>query len=339
VHAVIFGCQGPVLTDTEKRFFESVDPVGFILFARNCETPEQVGRLVADLRQSVGRHAPVLIDQEGGRVQRLKPPHWRQAPAGRVFGDLHARDPEAAKEAATVNSRLIARELMALDIDVDCLPVLDVPVDNADNVIGDRAYGTDPDLVAELGRAAADGLMAEGVDPVIKHVPGHGRAMVDSHYALPVVDIPEAELQATDFAPFRALNDLPWGMTAHVVYTRIDPDSPATLSKKVVDRVIRGHIGFSGLLMTDDLSMKALGGGLAERASAALAAGCDIVLHCNGDMDEMIPVSEGAAAVTDRVLDRLQARADKKAAVVEPDDTGALLDRLNTLLEDKGAGR
>jgi len=337
VHAVIFGCHGPVLSDAEKRFFAKIDPLGFILFARNCETPDQVARLVADLRGAVGRHAPVLIDQEGGRVQRLKPPHWRQAPAGRVFGDLYGRDRDGARAAVTINSRLIARDLAALDIDVDCLPVLDIPVDNADAVIGDRAYGMEPGVVADLGRAAADGLMAEGVDPVIKHIPGHGRALVDSHHSLPVVDAPEDVLEATDFAPFRALNDLPWGMTAHVVYTQIDADLPATLSPRVVDRVIRGHIGFQGLLMTDDLSMKALAGTMTERTAAALAAGCDIALHCNGDMDEMVAVAAGAGPASDSVRDRLAARA-AKAGGADQADNAALLSRLDTLLHDKGAG-
>lgn len=337
MHAVIFGCQGPVLSDAEKRFFAMVDPVGFILFARNCETPDQVTKLVADLRQCIGRHAPVLIDQEGGRVQRLKPPQWRQAPAGRAFGALHARDPDAGREAATVNSRLIARDLADLGIDVDCLPVLDVPVDNADNVIGDRAYGTDPDVVADLGRAAAAGLQTEGIDPVIKHMPGHGRALVDSHHTLPVVDASESDLEAADFAPFRALNDLPWGLTAHVVYRQIDANYPATLSKTVVDRVIRGHIGFAGLLMTDDLSMKALAGSPTDRAAAALAAGCDIVLHCNGDMDEMTAVAEGVRPTTDRVLDRLHARETKRGEVTDGPATAVLLNRLNTLLGDEGA--
>ncbi len=337
MQSVIFGCSGLVLTDEEKRFFESIDPLGFILFARNCESPGQVTTLVEDLRGSVGRDAPVLIDQEGGRVQRLNPPHWRKAPAARQFGGLYAIDPDAAREAVTINSRLIACELKALGVDVDCLPVLDVPIESAHDVIGDRAYGTAPDVVADLGRAAGEGLTVEGVDPVIKHMPGHGRAMVDSHHDLPVVDISLETLEQTDFAPFRSLNDLPWGMTAHVVYTAIDADNPATLSAPVIDRVIRGHIGFQGILMTDDLSMKALHGGLAERTHAAFTAGCDIALHCNGEMAEMVQVADGVGPVTDRVQTLYEERLSRRTGE-STTNTDELRIRLGDLLAPAASG-
>ena len=295
--AVILGCAGPEVSEREKRFFAEADPLGFILFARNCRTPGQVRTLAADLRASVERDdAPVLIDQEGGRVARLGPPHWRTPPAGRKFGELHDRDAAAAVEAARVNSRLIAADLAELGIDVDCLPVLDAPRPGADPIIGDRAYHTGPDIVAALGRAAADGLLAGGVLPVIKHIPGHGRANVDSHEALPVVDTPLGELDETDFEPFRALAGMPWAMTAHVVYSEIDGEAPATLSRHILTEIVRRRIGFEGLLVSDDLSMKALRGSMTGRAAGALAAGCDVALHCNGDMAEMEAVAAGCGA-------------------------------------------
>lgn len=330
--AVIFGCAGPRLTADEARFFRDINPLGFILFARNCETPDQIRALTAALRVSVGRDdTPILIDQEGGRVQRLKPPTWRAAPAAGRFGALAHADPKAAVEAARLNARLIAAELQDVGVNVDCLPCLDVPASDGHDIIGDRAFGSDPNLVATLGRAVADGLIAGGVLPVAKHIPGHGRARADSHLELPVVDTPVAELEATDFAPFRALADLPMGMTAHVVYSDIDADAPATVSRKVIDDVIRGHIGFDGLLMSDDLGMQALTGDFATRTSASLAAGCDVVLHCSGVMSEM---QEVAAAV--RRLDATgRGRADRALAALRPaDDTdlGEALARVNELL-------
>ena len=323
--AAILGCSGPALTDGERRFFARVNPVGFILFARNIATPAQVAALVADLRATVGRaDAPVLIDQEGGRVQRLKPPHWRKAPAGAPFARLAARDPAAAVAALRLNYRLIGRELAALGIDVDCAPVLDVPVAGADDVIGDRALGADPVMVATLGRAVVDGLLDEGVLPVIKHIPGHGRAMVDSHHALPTVHAARADLEAQDFPPFRALADAPWAMTAHVVYTAID-DLPATTSAKVIGEVIRGLIGFDGVLVSDDLSMKALGGGFDERARRALEAGCDLVLHCNGDMAEMEAVAAGTLPLCDIARERLARAAAAKRRPGNLDTAAAAL--------------
>ncbi|TAN54887.1 MAG: glycoside hydrolase family 3 protein, partial [Magnetospirillum sp.] len=254
--AAIFGCAGLVLSEEERRFFAGANPLGFILFARNIESPEQVRVLVTALRASVGRaDAPVLIDQEGGRVQRLRPPHWRKAPPGEPFARLAARDPAAAHEALRLNFRLIGRELADLGIDVDCAPVLDVPVAGAHDVIGDRAYGRTAALVSALAGEVMEGLLDEGVLPVIKHIPGHGRAMVDSHLALPVVEASRAELEAQDFPPFHALRHAPWAMTAHVVYTALDAAAPATTSAKVIAEVIRGAIGFNGVLVSDDLSM------------------------------------------------------------------------------------
>ena len=290
--AVIFGCAGPRLNAEEQAFFRATGPVGFILFQRNCETPDQVRELTATLRDAAGKPAsPVLIDQEGGRVARLQPPHWRRYPSAARIAALGG---ELAQEAAFLSARLIADDLATLGISVDCLPVLDLPVAGADPVIGDRAYGSEPTVVARLGRAAAEGLLAGGVLPVIKHIPGHGRASVDSHFKLPKVAASLPTLERTDFAPFRALKDMPWAMTAHVLYEAIDPNHPATLSARVIDTVIRASIGFDGVLLSDDLSMAALPGRLAERAPGAIAAGCDVVLHCNGTLAEM---TEIAAAV------------------------------------------
>lgn len=304
--AAIFGCAGLVLGDEERRFFARVNPLGFILFARNVDTPDQVRRLVADLRASVGRaDAPVLIDQEGGRVQRLRPPHWRAAPPGAAFARLFERDAEAAAQALRLNYRLIGAELADLGIDVDCAPVLDVPVAGAHDVIGDRAFGHHAAQVADLGRAVCDGLLDQGVLPVIKHIPGHGRAMVDSHLSLPVVTASRAELEAQDFAPFGALRDQPWAMTAHVVYAAIDDAAPATTSAKVIGEIIRGLIGFAGLLISDDLSMKALGGDFGQRTRASLDAGCDVVLHCNGQMEEMQAIATQLRPLTDSARERV----------------------------------
>ncbi|MEX2616114.1 MAG: beta-N-acetylhexosaminidase [Alphaproteobacteria bacterium] len=291
-NAVIFGCAGPSLSDSERQFFRDAAPAGFILFARNIETPAQVRRLVAELREcSGGGAAFVLIDQEGGRVARLKPPHWREAPPAGRIGALYTYSPEAGVAAAWLNARLQAEELHALGIDVDCAPVLDLCVPGAHDIIGDRSFGADTAAISMLGRSACNGFMAGGVLPVVKHVPGHGRALQDSHMALPVVTVARDVLEDTDFAPFRALADMPAAMTAHVVYDAVDPDHPATTSAIVIRDVIRGAIGFDGLLISDDLSMKALQGGLGARAAAARRAGCDVVLHCNGAMPEMQAVA------------------------------------------------
>ncbi|MBF0094686.1 MAG: beta-N-acetylhexosaminidase [Alphaproteobacteria bacterium] len=303
--AVIFGCSGPVLTEEEKRFFRDNNPLGFILFGRNVADPDQVRALVADLRGTVGRAAPVLIDQEGGRVQRLGPPHWRKAPPAAAFASVAARWREQGVAAARLNARLLAEELRDLGIDVDCAPVIDVPVEGAHDIIGDRALGHDPAMTALLGRAICDGLLDGGVLPVIKHIPGHGRALADSHLELPVVKTSAKELEETDFVPFRSLADEAWAMTAHVVYSSYDPIRPATLSPTVVRGVIRGAIGFKGLLLTDDLSMKALSGSFSDRTRQAFFAGCDVALHCNGDPAEMAAVAAATPPLSDRSLERL----------------------------------
>ncbi len=303
--AAIFGVSGQVLIEEERAFFRAVQPLGFILFARNVADPDQVRRLVNDLRASVEHaEAPVLIDQEGGRVQRLKPPHWRAATAAAKFGALAARRAGDGRKAVFLNHQLIGAELAALGIDVDCAPLIDVHQPGAHDVIGDRAYSGDPEQVATLGRAAADGLMSAGITPVIKHIPGHGRSMVDSHHDLPRVTTSHAELSRIDFVPFKGLNDLPWGMTAHIIYEALDPDLPATLSPKVIAEIIRGEIGFDGLLLSDDLSMKALRGTLGDLARQSVAAGCDIALHCNGKMEEMVQVAAGAPPLSKAGLER-----------------------------------
>lgn len=331
--AMILGCAGPVLLDDERRFFARVNPLGFILFARNVDSPEQVRSLVASLRSAVGRpDAPVLIDQEGGRVQRLKPPHWRKAPPGAAFAALAGRDPAAAREALRLNFRLIGRELADLGIDVDCAPVLDVPIPGAHDVIGDRAYGLEPGMVADLAREVCEGLLDEGVLPVIKHIPGHGRAMVDSHLALPRVDTARAELEAADFPPFRALNGAGWAMTAHVVYTTLDADRPATTSARVIGEIIRGVIGFDGVLVSDDLSMKALGGSFDDRTRAALDAGCDVVLHCNGELAEMEAVARAARPLTEIARERLARAQAMKRMATPPLDPTAAAARIDALL-------
>jgi beta-N-acetylhexosaminidase len=308
---IVFGCAGPSLNSAERGFFETAEPLGFALFARNCRDPAQVRDLIAALRDCVGRRdAPILIDQEGGRVARLRPPHWRPYPAAAEIAALP--DPEA-EEAARLGARLIADDLAALGIAVDCAPVLDLPTADADRVIGDRAYGSDPDRVVRLGRAVCEGLLAGGVLPVLKHIPGHGRARVDSHRECPLVDAEFAALAAGDFAPFRALSAMPWAMTAHIIYTAIDDAAPATLSRRVIDTVIRGEIGFDGVLISDDICMGALRGGsgsaIGRIAAEALAAGCDIVLHCNGDLRDMDDVAEAASPMTPRARARL-ARAE-----------------------------
>ena len=304
----IYGCAGTSLTAEERAFFRDAQPWGFIVFARNIETPAQLRALVAELRETVDdAAAPVLIDQEGGRVARLKPPHWKaRRPAAR-FGDLHAKDAEAAREAVYLNARLMAAELVDVGINVDCVPVLDVPVEGADGIIGDRAFSHAPSVIIDLGRAMIEGMIEGGVLPIMKHIPGHGRANADSHLALPRVETEAEELSATDFVTFRSLNHCPIAMTAHVVYTAIDSQRPATTSPKVIRDVIRGEIGFDGLLMSDDLSMQALSGPISVRSKSALFAGCDVLLHCNGDMTEMREVAQEAGPLEDLSLKRADA--------------------------------
>ena len=336
--AAILGCTGPRLDDDERRFLARADPAGFILFRRNCESPEQVRALVAALREAVGRaDAPVLIDQEGGRVVRLAPPHWRAPPAPAAFGALFAADRAAGARAAWLNARLMAADLFALGITVNCAPLLDLRVTGASKAIGDRALAEDPASVAGLGRAIACGLRAGGVLPAIKHLPGHGRAAADSHATLPRVEASLTDLRAGDFAPFRALRDLPVGITAHVCYTALDPHRPGTLSPAVIAEAVRGAIGFDGLLVSDDLSMGALTGPPGARAAAALAAGCDLALHCNGNRAEM----EEVVAATPRLGPRARARFDRaRAARPAPAsfDTADARRELRALLEGAPAG-
>jgi beta-N-acetylhexosaminidase len=302
----ITGVAGPALTAEERQFLKEAQPWGLIVFKRNVENPVSLKALIDDFRSAVGWQAPVLVDQEGGRVQRLGPPHWPSYPPGAAYGRLYDRDKERALAAATLGANLMAADLAALGIDTDCAPIADVPVAGADPIIGDRAYGTEPAKVAAIAAAIAAGLLRGGVLPVLKHIPGHGRATADSHDKLPVVGADRASLEATDFAAFRPLNALPLGMTAHVVFSAIDPVAPATTSVTIVRDVIRDSIGFSGLLMSDDISMGALSGSIGDRTKAAIAAGCDMVLHCNGKMDEMRAVATAAP----RLLGAPARRAD-----------------------------
>src|SRR5579871_375231 len=329
--AVVFGCSGLRLTGAERRFFARTDPLGLIIFARNVEAPAQLRALTAEFRESVGRaDAPVLVDQEGGRVQRLGPPRWRAAPAAARFGELASRNQAEAAEAARLNAGLLARELAAVGIDTVCAPVLDLRFPGAHDVIGDRAFAGDPAIVAALGRAAVEGFLAGGVTPIMKHIPGHGRSLVDSHMSLPVVEASRAELEASDFRPFKALADVPWAMTAHLLYRAIDGERPATMSAQVVREVIRGYIGFEGVLIGDDLSMQALSGSIADRAAATLAAGCDLALHCNGKMEEMEAVAEAARSIGEATARRLERARALAAAARRPSeqDAGAMATRL-----------
>jgi beta-N-acetylhexosaminidase len=301
--ALILGCAGEHLTPEEGRFFAEANPLGFVLFRRNCRARDQLRALVAELRASVGRQdAPVLVDQEGGRVARLQPPEWRRYPAA---GEIASLPDPLAVEAARLGARLIAEDLAQLGITVDCAPVLDLPEQGADPVIGDRAFGSDPARVARLAGAFCEGLLAGGVLPVIKHIPGHGRARVDSHRACPRVEAARADLSESDFAPFRALAAMPWAMTAHIVYAAIDDRAPATFSRSLIDTIIRGEIGFEGVLVSDDISMGALDGSFGERTSRALDAGCDLVLHCSGVIAEMAEIVEAAPPISPAARDRI----------------------------------
>jgi beta-N-acetylhexosaminidase len=326
--AAIFGCDGQQLSADEKAFFRDARPWGFILFARNIESADQTRALIDDLRAACGdNNALVFVDQEGGRVQRLKPPLARLRRPAQMFGALHARDPQTAVEAVTLNHRLIAHELRALGFDADCAPCIDLLLPETHAVIGDRAFGREPSEVAALGRAAMDGLLAGGVAPVIKHIPGHGRAMADSHLELPVVETGLGTLEQTDFEPFRALADAPMAMTAHVVFTAVDPDACVTLSHRAIHTVVRGFIGFDGLLMSDDLSMHALGGTFEERTTGAINAGCDVVLHCNGDPAEMQAIASAAPTLHGRAAERAaDARAvARRALAFDPEAAEARL--------------
>jgi beta-N-acetylhexosaminidase len=317
--AFISGCAGLVLDADEKSFFRESDPWGIILFKRNIDDPDQVRRLTSDFREAIGRaDAPVLIDQEGGRVQRMGPPHWPKYPNARTF--LGFNDPFRRREMARLGARLMAADLLAVGVTVDCLPVLDVPVSGAHDVIGNRAYAEDPITVAALGRAVMEGMLAGSVLPVMKHAPGHGRAFADSHLMLPVVDAPLAELAAHDFPPFAFLSDCPAAMTAHVVYTAIDPKRPGTVSRRVLQHVIRGRLGFDGLLISDDLSMKALSGSFEQKTRAALGAGCDVVLHCNGVMAEMQAVASAVKPLAGKAAMRAKVALSRITHPPEPFD-------------------
>ncbi len=336
VRAFITGLAGREISANERAFLREAEPWGLILFKRNIGIPAQVAALVRSFRDILNREAPVLVDQEGGRVQRLGPPHWPAYPPGAVYSALYDRDPASGLTAARLGARLIASDLWALGIDTDCLPLADVPVPGSDNVIGDRAYGTEPGKVAAIAGAVAEGLLAGGVLPVLKHLPGHGRATADSHMKLPVVDTDRGTLDKTDFAAFRQLAGLPLGMTAHVVFSAIDPVQPATTSVTIVDQVIRGFIGFRGLLMSDDVSMGALSGTIAERSRAALAAGCDVVLHCNGKLDEMIQVASASPALAGEAARRAGAALAQRAAPQEFDVAEARR-MFNALIGSAGA--
>ncbi|MGO1117425.1 beta-N-acetylhexosaminidase [Rhodovibrionaceae bacterium A322] len=321
--AVIFGCAGLKLSEQERAFFRESAPLGFILFARNVDTPEQVRRLIDELQATVDHQALVLVDQEGGRVQRLRAPHWREMPAVRGLGELYEKDPQAGLRASWLHGRLLAAELAPLGFNVDCWPCLDLLLPEGHGIIGDRAFSADPDQVAALGRAGADGLLAGGVLPVIKHLPGHGRAPVDSHLELPRVTNSAEVLESSDFAPFRALADLPLGMTAHVIYAALEDERPATTSEELIQQVIRRDLGFDGLLMSDDLSMKALQGDFGSRTKDSLAAGCDLVLHCNGEPTEMAAVMAEVPPLSAEGLRRWQA-AEALMSVQSVDEEAAL---------------
>ncbi len=284
---VVFGCSRTALTPLERNFFKIANPFGFILFKRNCESPDQVRWLIKELRQAVGREdVPILIDQEGGRVARLQPPHWPQHPPARAFGAMYERDAEWGAEAMQLYARIVAHELWQLGVIINCAPVVDLFIEGASSAIGDRALSRKPAVVAALARVWSETFLANGVLPVIKHFPGHGRIKTDPHHMLPVVEASRAELESEDFIPFELLKDLPIGMNSHAVFMAIDPERAASLSVSVQD-VIRGTLGFDGLLLSDDISMKALHGLPDDLAKRALSAGADIVLHCNGNLAEM----------------------------------------------------
>lgn len=335
VTAAIYGFAGLDLTEDEIAFFREAEPWGYIVFARNIETPEQVLRATDRLRDLSGRaDLPILVDQEGGRVTRFKEPHWRKPPPAAHFGKLYEKDPAKGLEAVRLNARLLAAELGAVGVNVNCLPMLDVRAPEAnDVVIGDRAFGETPGVIAALGRAAAEGLLAGGCLPVMKHLPGHGRATVDSHHDLPVVEASLDLLEAVDFAPFRALRDLPIAMTGHLIFTALDPETPSTLSRIIIEDVIRSPqgLGFEGLLLTDDISMNAIGGSYGERVRRSLGAGCDIVLHCNGDMAEMTAIADEAPILCGKPLERAE-KALKSCPRPDKFDSHAEWNRLQRLV-------
>jgi beta-N-acetylhexosaminidase len=332
MQAVIYGLSGPSLTDAERALFRDADPAAYILFARNCVDRAQLRRLTDDLRGLDGRDdLPILIDQEGGRVARMKPPEWAPFPAGEAFARLYEKAPMSAIEAARANAHAIALLLREVGVNVDCLPLLDVRQPGATDIIGDRALGAEPMQVAALGRAVLEGLRAGGTVGVVKHMPGHGRALVDSHKTLPIVDAPGTALES-DIRPFRTLASAPMGMTAHVVYTAWDPERPASLSPVVIHDIVRGRIGFDGFLMSDDLGMQALSGSQADRALGVLAAGCDVGLHCTGDISEMEEIAAVVPALAEKGRERLERAMATIAGAASSDPYEALVEKRDKLL-------
>jgi beta-N-acetylhexosaminidase len=327
--AFITALAGPRLEPEEKAVLRATRPCGIILFARNIVDPAQVRALSEAAREAVGHDILVLIDQEGGRVRRLRPPHWRALPSAAAYGELYAEDPAEACRAARLAAQLTAMDLRAAGINTNCVPVLDVPAPGSHDIIGDRAYGATPEQVAALGRCVAEGHMAGGVLPVIKHLPGHGRALADSHLELPVVSAGLAELEAIDFATFRACADLPAAMTAHVVYEAIDKAHPASTSARVIGEIIRSRIGFDGLLMSDDLGMKALSGSMAERTRAVLEAGCDVALVCSGELAD----TEAAATAAPQLTGDALARYRRASAVLQQHQDLNIADAENSLAQ------
>ena len=321
VSAAIYALSGPSLNEDEKSFFKDASPLGFILFnkngARNIESPAQLRALTDSLRDLTGRDCPILIDQEGGRVQRLKPPQWRAFPPALTFGETALENLDHALEDLRFNTLQMAEELKDAGINVNCTPVLDILFPEAHDIIGDRSFGTDPDLIGRLGLSVCRHYLAAGITPIIKHIPGHGRALADSHKDLPVVDTPHAELSKTDFKPFKILADSDvgnavWAMSAHVVYSDLDAKHPASTSSKIITDVIRGEIGFDGILVSDDLDMHALEayGDLGARTRAVIEAGCDIALHCSGNLADMQKVAENCPKLSAKALKRLQTSAN-----------------------------
>ena len=335
--AFITGLAGTQLSSAERDFIRAERPWGFILFRRNIDTPAQVAALTNEIRDAIGEvEVPILVDQEGGRVQRFRPPNWPLYPAGAAFGQLYDIDPALGLRAARLSAQLIADDLTKVGVTVDCLPLADVPVPGADDVIGDRAYGNEPKKVAAIARAVTEGLELGGILPILKHIPGHGRATADSHLALPVVNTPKNELESIDFAAFKPLANLPMAMTAHVVFSAYDAAHPATTSATMIEQVIRGLIGFQGLLMSDDVGMNALAGSIAERSKALLAAGCDMVLACSGEPEEMHQVARETPELSGKALARAKAALASRQAP-KPFDRDAARAELDELIGRLGA--
>lgn len=333
VRSVIFSCSGTELTDAERDFFKMEKPFGFILFARNIDNPDQVKKLIGELRDCVEREdAPVLVDQEGGRVQRLRTPYWFTAPSFGKIGSLYAQDADKGRYAASLSTKLIAHDLLNCGFSVNCSPCLDINRSQTSNVIGDRSFGSDIHMITDLASVVADTYLKCGIMPVIKHMPGHGWGAVDSHHELPTVSVALSELKTSDFVPFRKLANLPWGMTAHIVFDQLDADYPATQSHKIITEVIRGDIGFDGLLLTDDLNMNALEGDLGTRAKRAVEGGVDIVLHCSGVLSEMMEVAPHCPALSEKSRVRISVgKAQLDHHVIE--DSAELIAELSNLIE------